>query len=206
MAFLTPNANGEAAVVGNFVRNQFAQVRNATHGLTDEQWHQRSTVSEFTLAVLVDHVGLVAEQYGVGIEASAGGSAEYSKGVTQGEAESVEGYAGARLLADFDRRTAGFGALLDRIESGEVALDGLVPVPAAPWFPDDLTHWEVRWVLLHIATEVARHAGHADIIRESIDGKGSYELNALADGEPWPAWGDGEWTDGEWTATETEQG
>ncbi|MFT3969601.1 MAG: DUF664 domain-containing protein [Micropruina sp.] len=205
MAFLTPNANGEAAVVSAFVRNQFAQVRNAAHGLTDEQWHQRSTVSEFTLAALVDHVGLVAEQYGVGIEATTGGPAEYSKGITEGEAESVEGYTGARLLADFDRRAAGFGALLDRIEAGEVSLDGLVPVPAAPWFPKDLTHWEVRWVLLHIATEVARHAGHADIIRESIDGKGSYELNARADGEPWPAWGDGDWTDSEWTAPDAEQ-
>lgn len=193
MAFLTPNAHGEAGVISSFVRNQLAQVRSTVHGLSDEQWHQRSTVSQFTLATLVDHVGLVAEQYGVGIEAAAGGPADYGKGVTEGEAESVEGHTGEQLLADFDRRVAGFATLLERIESGAIPLDGLVPVPAAAWFPEDLTHWEVRWVLLHIATEVARHAGHADIIRESIDGKGSYELNALADGEPWPAWGDGEW-------------
>ncbi len=192
MAFLTPNAHGEAGVVGSFVRNQLAQVRNTTHGLADDQWHQRSTVSEFTLAALVDHVGLVVEQYGVGIEASVGGPADYVEGSTEGEVESVETHSGEQLLAEFDRRTAGFGALLDRIAAGDIPLDAAVPVPEAPWFPADLTHWEVRWVLLHIATEVARHAGHADIIRESIDGKGSYELNALADGEPWPAWGDGE--------------
>ncbi len=202
MAFLTPNAHGEAGVIGSFVRNQLAQVRSTTHGLTDDQWHQRSTVSEFTLATLVDHVGLVAEQYGVGIEASVGGSADYARGITQGETESVETHSGEQLLADFDRRAAGFGALLDRIEAGEIPLGGLVPVPQAPWFPADLTHWQVRWVLLHIATETARHAGHADIIRESIDGKGSYELNALADGQPWPAWGDGEWTDSEWAAAD----
>ncbi len=193
MAFLTPNAHGEAGVVSSFVRNQLAQVRSAVHGLSDEQWHRRSTVSEFTLAALLDHVGLVAEQYGVGIEAAAGGPADYGKGVTEGDSESVEGRTGEQLLADFDRRVAGFASLLERIEAGAIPMDGLVPVPEAPWFPEDLTHWEVRWVLLHIATEVARHAGHADIIRESIDGKGSYELNALADGEPWPAWGDGEW-------------
>ncbi|HMQ37259.1 MAG TPA: DUF664 domain-containing protein [Micropruina sp.] len=204
MAFLTPNANGEAAVVGNFVRNQFAQVRSATHGLTDEAWHRRSTVSEFTLATLIDHVGEVAEQYGVGIEASVGGPAEYSEVLTQGEAAPVADRTGEQLLAEFDRRIAVFADLLDRVEAGAVPLDGLVPVPAAPWFPDDLTHWEVRWVLLHMATEVARHAGHADIIRESIDGKGSYELNALADGEQWPAWGDGEWTDSEWSAAGAE--
>ncbi|MFT4296403.1 MAG: DUF664 domain-containing protein [Micropruina sp.] len=200
MAFLTPNATGEAAVIGSFVRNQFAQIRSTVHGLTDEQWHQRSTVSEFTLAALIDHVGEVAEQYGVGIEASTGGPADYSKGLTEGEARPVAGLSGEQLLAEFDRRVAGIGTLLDRVESGVVPLDGPVPVPAAPWFPPELTHWEVRWVLLHVATEVARHAGHADIIRESIDGKGSYELNALADGEQWPPWGEGDWTDGEWVA------
>lgn len=189
MTFLTPNANGEAAVIGSFVRNQFAQVRSTTHGLTDEQWHRRSTVSDFTLATLIDHVGEVADQYGVGIEASVGGPAGYAETLPSGEANSVDGHTGERLLADFDRRIQAFTGLLDRVEAGAIPLDGPVPVPAAPWFPEDLTHWEVRWVLLHIATEVARHAGHADLIRESIDGKGAYELNALADGEPWPAWG-----------------
>ena len=40
--------------------------------------------------------------------------------------------------------------------------------------------------LWHLGTEIARHAGHADIIRESIDGAIAYQLNAQADGEPWP--------------------
>ncbi|MFT4215753.1 MAG: DUF664 domain-containing protein [Micropruina sp.] len=202
MAFLTQNASGEAAVIGSFVRNQLAQVRSTVHGLTDEQWHQRSTVSEFTLAALVAHVGEVAEQYGVGIEAAVGGPADYSEGITEGEGGPVTGRSGEDLLAEFDRRVAGFSTLLERVESGVIPLDGLVPVPAAAWFPKDLTHWEVRWVLLHVATEVARHAGHADIIRESIDGKGAYELNALADGEQWPPWGNGHWTDSEWTGGE----
>jgi hypothetical protein len=86
------------------------------------------------------------------------------------------------LLADFDRRVEGFTDLLARIEVGEITLDGHVPVPPAPWFPTGLTYWEVRWVPNHVATETARHAGHADIIRESIDGKQAYELNDLADG------------------------
>lgn len=69
-----------------------------------------------------------------------------------------------------------------RIEVGEITLDGHVPVPPAPRFPPGLTYWEVRWVPNHVATETARHAGQADIIRESIDGKQAYELNDLADG------------------------
>lgn len=59
-------------------------------------------------------------------------------------------------------------------------LDALVPVPPAPWHPEDLTHWKSRWCLAHIAAEVARHAGHADIIRETLDGKGAFELNGDA--------------------------
>ncbi|WP_271403610.1 DUF664 domain-containing protein [Kocuria palustris] len=62
-------------------------------------------------------------------------------------------------------------------------LDALVPVPPSPWMPEDVTHWEVRWRLAHIAAEVARHAGHADLLRETLDGRGSFELNDAADGE-----------------------
>ena len=43
----------------------------------------------------------------------------------------------------------------------------------------------MRWVLLHLIEEIGRHAGHADIVRESIDGATMYELMAAAEG--WPA-------------------
>jgi len=32
------------------------------------------------------------------------------------------------------------------------------------------THRNLRWVLLHMIEETARHAGHADMIRETLDG------------------------------------
>jgi hypothetical protein len=43
-------------------------------------------------------------------------------------------------------------------------------------------HWTVRWLLLHIIEEFTRHAGYADIIRESIDGSTMYELLFALDG------------------------
>lgn len=55
-------------------------------------------------------------------------------------------------------------------------------MPDAPWYPEDLESWPLRWVALHLVEECARHAGHADISRESLDGRTAYELNALADG------------------------
>jgi hypothetical protein len=54
-----------------------------------------------------------------------------------------------------------------------------------PWNRNDLVFWTLRWVLLHLIQETARHAGHADIIRESVDGATSYPLLAAAEG--WPA-------------------
>jgi hypothetical protein len=42
-------------------------------------------------------------------------------------------------------------------------------LPKAPWFPPG-ERWSARRVLMHIMAETAQHAGHADIIRESLDG------------------------------------
>ena len=44
------------------------------------------------------------------------------------------------------------------------------PLPVAPWFEPGAS-WSVRRVLMHIIAETAQHAGHADIIRETIDGQ-----------------------------------
>jgi hypothetical protein len=67
-------------------------------------------------------------------------------------------------------------------------LHAKVPVPHdIPWFPKNVDAWSVRWVVLHVINELARHAGHADIIRESIDGATMYELIAgLEHWEPRP--------------------
>ena len=64
-----------------------------------------------------------------------------------------------------------------------------VPVPRdAPWFPKDVEAWSVRWVAMHLVEELARHAGHADIVRESIDGATMYELVAAREGWPETPW------------------
>jgi hypothetical protein len=43
-------------------------------------------------------------------------------------------------------------------------------------------------VLLHVIEETARHAGHADILREAIDGQTAYVLMAAAEGWDISAW------------------
>jgi hypothetical protein len=48
-------------------------------------------------------------------------------------------------------------------------LDAWQPLPEAPWFEPG-ARWSARRVLLHVIAEIAQHAGHANIIRESLDG------------------------------------
>ena len=89
-----------------------------------------------------------------------------------------------RLLADLAAVGDRTREVLQRAD-----LDAPVPVPRdAPWFPKDVDAWSVRWVALHIVEELARHAGHADIVRESIDGATMYELVAAREGWPETDW------------------
>ena len=71
----------------------------------------------------------------------------------------------AGVLAEYEdvaRRTDELVAKLPDLNASH-------PLPRAPWFDGD-ARWSARRVLLHIIAETAQHAGHADIIRESLDG------------------------------------
>jgi uncharacterized damage-inducible protein DinB len=39
-----------------------------------------------------------------------------------------------------------------------------------PWWPDERRQVDLHQILVHLCVETARHAGHADILRETIDG------------------------------------
>ncbi|MGY1808711.1 DUF664 domain-containing protein [Blastococcus sp. SYSU D00669] len=43
-------------------------------------------------------------------------------------------------------------------------------VGTVPWWPEDRRRPTLHTVLVHLTAEVARHAGHADVLRELIDG------------------------------------
>ena len=90
----------------------------------------------------------------------------------------------ADLLSGYRAQNAASLHLVDTAD-----LDAVVPVPHdIPWFPKNLEAWSVRWVILHVINELARHSGHADIIRESIDGATMYELLAGLEGWEIAGW------------------
>ena len=73
----------------------------------------------------------------------------------------------------------------ERAVAGIESLGQPVPIDhSVPWNPREYDNWSVRWVLFHLIQETARHTGHADIIRETVDGGTAYPLMAAAEG--WP--------------------
>ena len=72
----------------------------------------------------------------------------------------------AGLLADYER----VARHTDEFVTTVPDLDADHALPEAPWFEPG-ARWSVRRVLLHVIAETSQHAGHADILRESIDGQ-----------------------------------
>lgn len=161
-----------------------ANARSTVHGLTSDQLRSRPVVSsEATLGWLILHIGEVAESW-LGRAAAGPETPETGRSLTDAFAwaeavNRVDPDATAEdILAEYDRRCAHALELLRTAN-----LDAAVPVPTEmPWFPTDLPAFNGRWAVLHALGEIYRHSGHADILREAIDGKTMYELIATDQG------------------------
>ncbi|MFE6835197.1 DinB family protein [Streptomyces sp. NPDC057705] len=147
-----------------FVEAQRTAIRESLLGLGEEQAASRTTASELTLSGVLKHVAEV--ELGWLRMAQQAPNERQRTQETWGEAfRLVEGESIASVLAFWDevaRETEAFVA-------GLPSLDDTFPLPPAPWFPKN-GKVSMRWMLLHLVEEFARHAGHADIVRESLDG------------------------------------
>ena len=142
-------------------------LRHTVQGLTDEQARQRLTVSELTLGGLIKHVARIEKGWadfvvdGPQTMAMTEDSyAEHADGFVLREDETLEG-----VLADYEKIAARTDELVRTCD-----LDATQPLPEAPWFPPNATR-SARRVFVHIVGETAQHAGHADILRETLDGQ-----------------------------------
>ena len=124
-------------------------LRHTVAGITDEQARQRLTVSELTLGGLIKHVAKTEE-----------GWAKFIVDGPQTMAMTENSYAehAEKIAAQTDELVRTWD------------LDAVQPLPKAPWFPPDGTR-SARRVFVHIVAETAQHAGHADILRETLDGQ-----------------------------------
>lgn len=165
-----------------WLAQQRAALKLTAFGLTDEQARTAAAPpSTLTVGGLIKHVGQV-EEYWIGLVegVNLGSNEEYGEGFTMGPDQSL-----ASIIARYDE----IATASDKAISAIADLNQPVPVPRdAPWFPADVDAWSVRWVLVHVIQETSRHAGHADIVREHLDGATGYPLMAAAEGWPETEW------------------
>ena len=154
-AAVVPDERGQLLA---YLGLQRRALRAAVAGLTDEQARSTPTTSSMSLAALLKHVTATERRWAV---ATIGGRAEGIWPVEDWDAE--------WRLQPADTLAALLAAHAAAAAETE-AVVAAVPDLSARCPDVDGAEWSVRWVLLHLVEELARHAGHADLLRESIDG------------------------------------
>ncbi|MEU3659293.1 DinB family protein [Streptomyces sp. NPDC032940] len=173
----TSNASDAQAVTGEradlleALAKQRHFLRFTTRDLTDEQAGRRTTASELCLGGLIKHVTAVERNWGDFILKGPSAMGDFTAMTEEDWARRADefrmlpGETLAGVLADY----AEVASRTDELVAGLSDLGAAWPLPKAPWFEAD-AQWSARRVLMHIVAETAQHAGHADIIRESLDG------------------------------------
>ncbi len=166
----TTTLSGERSDLLEALAAQRYFLRFTVEGLTDEQARSRPTASELTLGGLVKHVA--SQEAGwvrfvlEGPDSMPGPDdseqvERWAEEFRMGPDETLEG-----LLAHYEQVARHTDELVRTLPD----LDASHPLPEAPWFEPGARR-SARRVFVHIVAETAQHAGHADILRESIDGQ-----------------------------------
>ncbi|WP_404290522.1 DinB family protein [Glutamicibacter arilaitensis] len=150
-------------------------LKYTTRDLSDEQARLRPTSSALCLGGLIKHVTVVEDSWarfvteGMAAQSVNGkhfaqwGAQEYA--IRQAQFEMGADQTLEEIIAAYDECAARTDEVVATVED----LDRRFELPPAPWNEPGASR-SVRWSLLHIGSETSQHAGHADIIRESIDG------------------------------------
>ncbi len=181
MPGMPPSVDTEREAIIAYLIQQRDGLKNAAYGLTEEQLRLRPTASSLSIGGLLKHAANIECSWTLTMlgQTDQGDETAYADTFSLTADETY-----ASLVADFDevavKTTATINGLAD--------LGVKVQLPEAPWFPKNPEGFSVRWIAFHIIEELARHAGHADIVREHIDGATMYELMAGVEGWPETDW------------------
>jgi hypothetical protein len=175
-----PAEHDEIETLANYLDQQLDALRAATLGLTEEQSRATPCRSTLSIAGLVKHVTYVmrvATDRLRGTPPRHGHDfvAEFAASFVPSPDEPT-----TALLARFD---AARGDYLAAVRAGDP--DAPTVEPPAPWYGRaDEQPIRLRYFLVHQVEELARHAGHADIIREQLDGTAVPTLVMTLEGAP----------------------
>ena len=144
---------------------------HTAQGLTEEQARLTPTVSTLSVGGLVKHVAATEAGW---LDFVEHGAPEASSPADAPDEAAYQAFADGFTLLPEETLAgvlASYAAVAERAASlaRTVDLDATHPLPEAPWFAKE--SWSNRRVLVHVIAETAQHAGHADIIRETIDGQ-----------------------------------
>lgn len=155
-------------------------VRLTAHGLTDEQVRLKPTASSLSLAGLIKHTAWTERGWiAMAKQEELPDRPDYLAEFEPTEDESLASLMTQSTQVGEETRAA----------VAELGLAHTFPNPkGVPWFPADVGEWDVRWLLMHLIEELARHAGHADIIREQIDSRTMGDILAELAGWTLPEW------------------
>lgn len=158
-------AGSEFVLLSQYLDYQRETMLSKTNGLTREQLARQHPPSELTLAGLLYHLSLVEEDW-MEVRFAALPDREPWANVdwdsdpnwefrTAADLEPEQLRGRYREACERSRQVVSKAATLDQL-SVKALRDG--------------RRFSLRWVLLHLVEETARHAGHADFLREAIDG------------------------------------
>jgi uncharacterized damage-inducible protein DinB len=144
-------------------------LRFTVRDLTDEQAAARTVpASRLCLGGLIKHVADCERGWVDFIlhgPSAKGGAEDYDPEAWLSNFDMLPGETLAGLLAEYEQ----VALRTEQVVAELADLNASHPLPVAPWFEPGAT-WSARRVLLHIIAETSQHAGHADLLRESIDG------------------------------------
>lgn len=174
-----PSPHSEIEGIVSYVEQQLDAIRAAAIGLTEEQARLRPCRSALSIGGLIKHAtycmrGVTERLSGDGRPAiDEAAFAIYEDSFALGSDETA-----ADALAAFDAARVEYVAALAAADPSAPTLED-----PAPWFGiDDNRPACGRYLLVHQIEEMARHAGHADIIREQIDGVSVSAIVLTAEG------------------------
>jgi uncharacterized damage-inducible protein DinB len=155
----------EREMLGHYLDYQRETILLKTEGLTRDQLARKLPTSALTLAGILYHLALVEESWmevrflglperadWAGVDWDNDPDWEFRTATAKEPEELRRRY---RDAGNRSRQAAAKASSLDQLSAAK---------------SEDDEQFTLRWVLLHLIEETARHAGHADLLREAIDG------------------------------------
>jgi uncharacterized damage-inducible protein DinB len=152
---------GELALLGQFLDYHRATLALKCVGLSDEELVRRSIPpSSLSLLGLVRHLSEVERSwFGRTLDGRLSEPLYYDEANPDGDFDSLESAPVAEVWTAYRAAVAESRRVLATFQQGEDLARGSTKRAR-----------NVRWVLAHMLEEYARHNGHADLLREQIDG------------------------------------